>query len=143
MMRRRRGGERLLAHRDGGTWSELSSGAVNAYLAGLFGGDFTAKDFRTWHATVIAAEALALTSESGRTQASRKRAEREAIGQVAVYLGNTPTVARSAYVDPRVLDAYASGLTISAAATRSYRSVDARQAGLERAVRELLGIGST
>lgn len=139
-MRRRSGGDRLLAYLDDGHWVDLTSGAVNAYLAELFGGDFTAKDFRTWHATVIAAEALALTAEPGRTQASRKRAEREAIGEVASYLGNTPTVARSSYVDPRVLDAYASGGTIAAAACRGYRSADARQAALESALLDLLGV---
>ncbi len=141
-MRRRSGGDRLLAYLDDGSWVDLTSGAVNAYLAELFGGDLTAKDFRTWHATVIAAEALGLSAEPGGTQASRKRAEREAIGQVATYLGNTPTVARSSYIDPRVLDAYASGSTISAAASRAYRSPDARQAGLERAVLELFGVGA-
>lgn len=139
-MRRRPGGDRLLAFRseDAG-WTDLNSALVNAYLAELFGGEFTAKDFRTWHATVIAAESLALSDEPGRTAASRKRAERRAIGEVATYLGNTPAVARSSYVDPRVLDAYASGETIAAAATRSYRTPDARRSGLERAVLDLVG----
>lgn len=139
-MRRRPGGDRLLAFRsEDGAWTDLNSVLVNAYLADLFGGDFTAKDFRTWHATVIAAEALALSDEPGRTAASRKRAERQAIGEVATYLGNTPAIARSSYVDPRVLDAYAGGVTIAAAAARSYRTPEARRAGLERAVLDLVG----
>ncbi|MBN9103974.1 MAG: DNA topoisomerase IB [Propionibacteriaceae bacterium] len=142
-MRRRSGGDRLLAYHQDGGWTDLSSGAVNAYLAELFGGAFTAKDFRTWHATVIAAEALALSAEPGDTQASRRRAEREAIGQVATYLGNTPTVARSSYIDPRVLDAYAAGTTIAAATAGSSRSREARQSRLERSVLELLGVGAS
>jgi DNA topoisomerase IB len=139
-MRRRSGGGRLLAYREAGGWVDLGSGVVNAYLAELFGGGFTAKDFRTWHATVIAAEVLALTTEPGRTQASRRRAERLAVGEVASYLGNTPAIARSSYVDPRVLDAYAAGHTIEAAARARYSSAAARQSGLERAVLELLGV---
>lgn len=139
VMRKRRGGDRLLAYRDGSQWLDLASGTVNAYLAELFGGDFTAKDFRTWHATVIYAAALALSDEAGETKASRTRAEREAVKEVAGYLGNTPTVARSSYIDPRITDLYESGTTIAEAATKRYRTPRARQAGLERAVLELLG----
>jgi DNA topoisomerase IB len=71
---RRDHGQRLLAYRDGSTWVDLTSGTVNAYFAELLGGRMTAKDFRTWHATVIAAEALAASAEPGDTAASRKRA---------------------------------------------------------------------
>jgi DNA topoisomerase IB len=140
VMRRRPGGERLLAWRNGSGWVDLASGTVNAYLAEVFGGDITAKDFRTWHATVIAAEVLALSGEKGTSAASRKRAIKAAIGEVASYLGNTPAVARSAYIDPRIVDEYESGATIAAAASRSYRTPEARQAALEKAVLELLGI---
>lgn len=129
---------RLLAWRDGRTWRDLSAADVNAYLADLFGGALTAKDFRTWHATVIAAESLAMTEEGGETKASRRRAVKAAILEVAGYLGNTPAVARSSYVDPRVVDAYESGSTILGAATKKYRSAAARQTGLEQAVLELL-----
>jgi DNA topoisomerase IB len=140
VMRRRPGGERLLAWRNGSGWVDLASGTVNAYLAELFGGDITAKDFRTWHATVIAAEALALSAEPGTSAASRKRAVTAAVGEVATYLGNTPTVAKSAYIDPRIVDEYEAGGTIAAAASRSYRTPEARQAALEKAVLELLGV---
>jgi DNA topoisomerase IB len=112
---------------------------VNAYLADLFGGSLTAKDFRTWHATVIAAESLALTEEKGETKTSRKRAVKQATLEVAGYLGNTPTIARASYIDPRVLDAYESGSTIGDAATKRYGSAQARQSGLEKAVLDLLG----
>ena len=139
-MRKRSGdSRRLLAWRDGRTWRDLTATDVNAYLADLFGGALTAKDFRTWHATVIAAESLALTEEVGRTTSSRTRAVKGAVLEVAGYLGNTPAVARSSYIDPRVVDAYESGSTIKEAATKQYRSAAARQTGLEEAVLDLLG----
>lgn len=139
MRTRRDDSHRLLAYRDGRAWHDLSSADVNAYLAELFGGTLTAKDFRTWHATVIAAEVLALSEEPGKTKVSRRRAVKQATLEVAGYLGNTPTVARSSYIDPRVIDAYESGSTIADAAARRYRTPQARQAGLEKAVLELLG----
>ncbi|MCA0296260.1 MAG: DNA topoisomerase IB [Actinobacteria bacterium] len=137
-MRRRRGGERLLAYRNGSGWADLPAALVNEYLAELLGGDFTAKDFRTWHATVLAAESLALSAEPGTSSASRKRAERAAVAEVAEYLGNTVAVARASYVDPRVIDRYESGSTIAAVASRRYASAEARRAALEAAVLDLL-----
>ncbi|WP_282005294.1 DNA topoisomerase IB [Propioniciclava sinopodophylli] len=140
IMRRRTGDSaRLLAWKDSRTWRDLGATDVNAYLADLFGGSLTAKDFRTWHATVIAAESLALTEEKGETKTSRKRAVKQATLEVAGYLGNTPTIARASYIDPRVLDAYESGSTIGDAATKRYGSAQARQSGLEKAVLDLLG----
>ncbi|MBB1509315.1 DNA topoisomerase IB [Tessaracoccus sp. MC1756] len=130
--------KRLLAYRQDGRWRDLSSADVNGYLSDLFGGALTAKDFRTWHATVIAAESLALTEEPGTSKASRQRAIRQAVQEVASYLGNTPTVARSSYIDPRVLDAYESGDTIAEAARKKYSSANARQTGLEKALLALL-----
>ena len=137
-MRRRHGGDRLLAFRNGSGWADLSSAAVNAYLAELFGGDFTAKDFRTWHATVLAADALAHSPEPGVTAASRKRAVRASVVAVSDYLGNTPAIAKASYIDPRVIDLYESGATIATAAGADYSSADKRQAALERAVLDLL-----
>ena len=74
MRRRRGGGDELLAWKDGRHWKDLGSGDVNDYIRACFGIEATAKDFRTWHATVIAAAALAETDEPGETKASRKRA---------------------------------------------------------------------
>src|SRR5918994_1536272 len=91
MRRRRGGGDRLLAWKDGRTWRDLSSSEVNDYIRGCFGIDATAKDFRTWHATVIAAAALADSDEPGQTKASRKRAVTSAMKEVSELLGNTPT----------------------------------------------------
>lgn len=138
LRRRRDDGPRLLAYRTAAGWRDLTSASVNGYLRALFDGRLTAKDFRTWHATVIAAAELAQSEEPGDTQASRNRAIRAAVVEVAGYLGNTPTVARSSYIDPRVIDAYEAGVSIAAATGRRYGSPQARQAGLERAVLELL-----
>ena len=142
VMRRRRGGAKLLAYSEGAGWRELGPAAVNSYLSARLGAELTAKDFRTWHATVIAAAALALSEEPGHTAASRKRAIRAAVVEVASYLGNTPTVARSSYIDPRILDLYESGVTIRPVASRAYRSPALRQAALEEAVLALLEPGT-
>jgi DNA topoisomerase IB len=138
-MRRRRGGEDwLLAWMDGRTWRSLDSATVNDYVRDTTGLEATAKDFRTWHATVLAAAALAETDEPGESKASRKRAVSGAMKEVAEFLGNTPAQARASYVDPRVIDAYEEGETIHGTTRRNYRKVDERQAALERAVLRLL-----
>jgi DNA topoisomerase I len=138
-MRRRRGGDdRLLAWKDGRTWRTLDSTRVNDYVRETTGLEATAKDFRTWHATVLAAAALAETEEPGETKASRKRAISGAMKEVAEFLGNTPTQARKSYVDPRVIDAYEEGETIKGTTRRRFSKADDRQAALERAVLRLL-----
>ena len=138
-MRRRRGGEdELLAWKNGRSWKRLDAATVNDYIGERTGLEATAKDFRTWHATVLAAAALAETDEPGETKASRKRAVSGAMKEVAEYLGNTPTQARTSYVDPRVIDAYEEGETIRGTTRRHYAKADDRQAALERAVLRLL-----
>jgi DNA topoisomerase IB len=116
---RRSGGPRLLAARDGptGRWRVISSEEINAHIKEVTGGDFTAKDFRTWSATVLAAVALAVSTEAA-TPSARKRAVARAMKEVAHYLGNTPAVARASYVDPRVVDLYNHGVTVQSALTR-------------------------
>ena len=136
MRKRRGGGDELLAWKDGTTWRDLGASDVNDYIRGCFGIEATAKDFRTWHATVIAAAVLAETDEPGETKASRKRAISGAMKEVSEFLGNTPTLARTAYVDPRVVEAYERGRTITVRG--KYDTDDARQAALERAVLKLL-----
>lgn len=138
MRRRRGGGDELLAWKDGRSWRDLSASDVNDYIRTCFGIEATAKDFRTWHATVIAAASLAETEEPGETKASRKRAVVAAMKEVSEFLGNTPTLARTSYVDPRVVEAYERGRTVKVRA--SYDSDDARQAALERAVLKLLAV---
>jgi DNA topoisomerase I len=138
VMRRRRGGDdSLLAWKDGRRWRSIDSSVVNEYVGRATGIEATAKDFRTWHATVIAAASLAEAGEQA-TKTARKRAVTNAMKEVAEYLGNTPALARSAYVDPRVVDAYEEGRTIVAATRRRYKTADARQSALERAVLRLL-----
>ena len=136
MRKRRGGGDELLAWKDGKTWRDLGASDVNDYIRACFGIEATAKDFRTWHATVIAAAVLADSDEPGATKASKKRAVSAAMKEVSEFLGNTPTLARTAYVDPRVVEAYERGRTIKVRG--SFDTDDARQAALERAVLKLL-----
>jgi DNA topoisomerase I len=114
-LKRRRSGQQLLAYRADGRWSELRAEQVNEYIKDAAGEEFTAKDFRTWNATVLAAIALAARDESGLSRHARERAVSGAIKTVAAYLGNTPAVCRSSYVDPRVIDRFQAGATIAPA----------------------------
>jgi DNA topoisomerase IB len=113
LLRRRSGGSELLAYKDGRRWRDVTSADINAYVKEVVGGEVSAKDFRTWHGTVIAAVALAQANESARTMTARKRAVSGAMKEVSGYLGNTPAVARRSYVDPRLVDLFADGVTIS------------------------------
>jgi DNA topoisomerase I len=118
LKRRRGGGPELLAYKDGRRWRDVRSHEINDYLKEATGGDHSAKDFRTWNATVLAAVALAVSGEQLGTKASRKRAVKRAVEEVAMYLGNTPAVCRASYIDPRVFDAFDSRLTIRPALER-------------------------
>jgi DNA topoisomerase IB len=112
LQRRRGGGDELLAYKEGGRWHDVRSPDINAYLKAATGGDFSAKDFRTWSATVLAALGLAVSGEVAASRTGRQRAITRAVKEVAHYLGNTPAVCRASYIDPRVFDAYNSGLVI-------------------------------
>ena len=140
VMRRRKAAaeEKLLAWKERGRWHDLDAGHVNDYVREATGMDATAKDFRTWHASVLAATALAASDEPGTSRASRRRAEVAAMKEVAEFLGNTPAQARTSYVDPRVVDAYEEGRTIGHAVRRKAATPDERQAILERAMLRLL-----
>jgi len=115
-LKRRRGGEseELLGYREGRAWRDLKATDVNEYLKAVLGGEASAKDFRTWNATVLAAIALA-TADPAASKTARKRVVNQAVKAVAMYLGNTPAVARASYIDPRVFDRYRSGWTIAGA----------------------------
>jgi DNA topoisomerase IB len=114
-LKRRRGGiDELLAYREGRRWRDVKSADINLYVKEVTGEDFSAKDFRTWGATVLAAVALAV-SPARDTKTARNRAVVRAIKEVARHLGNTPAVARASYVDPRVIDRYLDGISISPA----------------------------
>ena len=112
LKRRRSGGDELLAWREGRRWRDVKSPDINAYVKEQIGGDFSAKDFRTWNATLLAAFGLAVAGEVAGTVTGRKRAINRAIKEVAFYLGNTPAVCRASYIDPRVFDAYNAGLVL-------------------------------
>jgi DNA topoisomerase-1 len=137
-MRRRRGGpEDLLAYREDGAWRDVRSDDVNAYIQEHAGEDFSAKDFHTWHGTVLAAVELA-RQQRPTSQEGAKRAIGAAIEQVAEALGNTPAVCRSSYVDPRVLDRFRDGLTIQPAAATNGRLSQRARAQIEREVLALV-----
>jgi DNA topoisomerase IB len=111
-LKRRRGGiDELLAYREGRRWRDVKSADINLYIKEITGQDFSAKDFRTWGATVLAAVALAV-SPARDSKTARKRAVVRAIKEVAGHLGNTPAVARASYIDPRVIDRYLDGISI-------------------------------
>lgn len=142
LLRRRSGGPELLAYKDGRLWKDVTSTDINAYVKEQVGGEVSAKDFRTWHGTVIAAVALAGANADATSATARKRAVSAAMKQVAEYLGNTPTVARSSYVDPRVIDLFADGVTISPrlASSDDDLSDGSTHGKVERAVLNLLRI---
>jgi DNA topoisomerase IB len=116
--RRRGGADELLAYREARRWRSVRSDEINDYLKEMLGEDFSAKDFRTWNATVLAAVSLATAGRDAATKTARKRAVDQAVRAVAELLGNTPAVARRAYIDPRVFDRYLSGWTIAGALER-------------------------
>lgn len=112
LKRRRGGGDELLAYKDGRAWRDVRSPDINAFIKERTGGEHSAKDFRTWSATLLAAQALAVSGEVAGTKTGRKRAITRAVKEVAFYLGNTPAVCRASYIDPRVIDAYEGGVVI-------------------------------
>jgi DNA topoisomerase-1 len=143
LKRRRGGGDELLAYKQGRRWLDIRSEDINEYVKDVTGGDFSAKDFRTWNATVLAATTLAVSAPmAGASQTARKRVKTHAVKEVAHYLGNTPAVARSSYIDPRVFDRFDAGLTIGGALAALVADDDigapAVQSPLEEAVLDLI-----
>ncbi|MFC7532879.1 DNA topoisomerase IB [Actinoplanes sp. GCM10030250] len=110
LKRRRRDCPRLFAYWDPSQrrWQEIRADAINEYLREISGEQMSAKDFRTWHGTVKAAEVLASEGPQP-TRAKRKKAVAKASREVAELLGNTPTVARNSYIDPRVIEHFEEG----------------------------------
>jgi DNA topoisomerase IB len=140
---RRGGGPELLAYKRGGRWYDLRSDDINDYLKEKTGGDFSAKDFRTWSATVIAALALAVSGPAHGSKTSRKRAITRAIKETSHYLGNTPAVCRASYIDPRVFDAFQGGLVldrdvIDEALAAEPGTLPTHHPAIERAVLDLI-----
>jgi DNA topoisomerase I len=114
LKRRRGGGDELLAYRDeNGRWRDIKSPDIRAYVKEAAGEEYTAKDFRTWAGTVLAAVALATTEpERRKVKSANKRMITAAVKEVAYFLGNTPAVARASYIDPRVFDRFRDGYTV-------------------------------
>lgn len=140
-LKRRRGKPRdpLLAYRIGRSdWRDVGSAEINQWLKDLIGDEYSAKDFRTWNGTVLAATRLA-----GRADApDRSKAITAAIEEVANILGNTPAVCRASYVDPRVISRYKRGQTIAGELerinARGGKDTFADREAIERAVVELI-----
>jgi DNA topoisomerase-1 len=132
LRRRRRGEERLFAWWDASAkrWREVHADDINDYLRENSGTQMTAKDFRTWHGTVRAATSL---SSAGwqKSPTKRRKVVAAAMRDVADLLGNTPTVARASYVDPRIVDLYHDGTLVTA-------DVDTPLEDAERAVLTML-----
>jgi DNA topoisomerase IB len=114
LKRRRGGGPELLAWREAKGWRDVRPEDINDYLREATEHECSAKDFRTWNATMLAAVALAVSAAAATgSKTGRKRAVTRAIKEVAGYLGNTPAVCRASYIDPRVFDRFRSGWTIA------------------------------
>ncbi len=139
LQRSRGNGDRLLAYRDSAEWTEVHAEDLNVRFKEMVGDDYTVKDLRTWHGTVLAAAAF-VDADPPVDDKVIKRVESAVMREVAQALGNTPAVARSAYVDPRVVEAYRDGLTIGAGVRRAarVRNSDKRQAILEGSTARLI-----
>jgi len=142
LRQRKGGGHELLAYRNGRGWVDVKASDINEYLKVMMRGDYSAKDFRTWNATVLAAVELAANGHAASSKTARKRAASAATKRVAKYLNNTPAVCRSAYIDPRVFDRYDSGETIRGPLRRIVAGSDPdefpERERIERAVLRLL-----
>lgn len=143
LLRRKDPGPRLFAYWERGAWREVHAADLNAYLRDRSGEDVTAKDFRTWYATVLAAVALAVSEgTAGASRARRGTVVAHAVREVSRYLGNTPAVCRSSYIDPRIVELYEAGRTIApvlgALGEDGLLGRPATQGTVERAVLDLL-----
>jgi DNA topoisomerase-1 len=138
LLRRKGGGKELLAYREGRTWRDLRSDDINAFLKDLVDEDVSAKDFRTWHATVLTAVLLASAEEELTSVTSRKRVVSRVVKEVAEVLGNTPAVCRASYIDPRVIDLFLDRETIELPRTAGGPTDDRFREAAESAVIALL-----
>lgn len=139
LLRRADRTERLLVCHTASGWVDIRADDLNAHFKELVGDEFSVKDLRTWHGTVLAAEAF-VDADPPVSDKVIKRVESAVMKEVAEGLGNTPAVARGSYVDPRVVTGYEHGLTIASAARRAQRArkPDDAQAILEKATRSLI-----
>lgn len=139
LLRRDERTDRLLVCRSGSEWVDIHAADLNARFKELVGDEFSVKDLRTWHGTVLAAAAFA-QADPPETERRAKRAVSAVMKEVSEELGNTPAVARSSYVDPRVVTGYQRGITIAGAVRRAARQKNptAATCTLEKATRTLV-----
>ncbi|OBH61498.1 DNA topoisomerase IB [Mycobacterium sp. E2479] len=139
LMRRSNRTERLLVCRTSSGWVDIRAADLNDRFKELVGDEYTVKDLRTWHGTVLAAAAFA-DADPALSRRVAKRVESAVMKEVAEELGNTPAVARGSYVDPRVVTGYEQGLTIGAAVRRAEhaKKPDLAQEILDKATRMLI-----
>jgi DNA topoisomerase IB len=107
LARSNNGLDALFSWEEGGAWHVLHSHDVSSYIAARAGGHFTAKEFRTWNATVLMALALANVAPA-RTERGRKGLVAAGVREVAAWLGDTPAVTRKSYIDPALISRYES-----------------------------------
>jgi DNA topoisomerase-1 len=133
------GGRRLFRYRLNGDLVNLGARRLNEYIREHMGEEFTAKDFRTWGGTLLAAVALA---ERGpvETATEQKRTVAAVMRVVGDRLGNTPAVARASYVSPAVVEQYLDGRTIEDFRPRHLRVVGARDSGLDAEEQALVSL---
>ena len=134
-----RGGRRLFRYEWNGDLYNLTGTRLNEYVRTFLGEEFTAKDFRTWGGTLLAAIALA---ERGipQSDAEARRSVAAVMRHVGERLGNTPAVARASYVSPAVVEQYLDGRTIDDFRPRHLRVVRARDIGLDQEEQALLSL---
>jgi DNA topoisomerase-1 len=134
------GGARVFRYLNGdGALVALSSRRLNEYIAEHMGEEFTAKDFRTWGGTLLAAIGLAEKGPA-ETEAEQKRCIAAVMRRVGERLGNTPAVCRASYVSPAVIEQYLDGRTIEDFRPRHLRVVGARDIGLDVEEQALLSL---
>jgi DNA topoisomerase I len=133
------GGRRLFRYVDDGERYTLTGVRLNDYVGEFLGKDFTAKDFRTWGGTLVAAVALAEHGPA-ETETEAKRTVAAVMRRVGERLGNTPAVARSSYVSPAVIEQYLEGRTIDDFRPRHLRVVGARDVALDAEEAALLSL---
>ncbi|MBV9661601.1 MAG: DNA topoisomerase IB [Acidimicrobiales bacterium] len=139
LLRRQTGGPHLFAYRRGRQWVKVRSKDVNDYVKDAAGKGFSAKDFRTWSATVLAAAELAEQVPAPSSKRERRASINQAVTEVARRLGDTPAVSRRSYIDPRVVDQYEDGHTIDKNLARRARRGDGPHPAVEEAVVDLIG----
>jgi DNA topoisomerase-1 len=133
------GGSRLFRYRRNGDLCALTGERLNDYIGTYLGEEFTAKDFRTWGGTLMAAIGLAERGAQ-ETEAESKRCVVAVVRRVAEQLGNTPSVARASYISPAVIEQYMEGRTIEDFRPRHLRVVGARELGLNPEEQSLVSL---